>query len=105
MMNVLVRDKSKKRGLGLQIDDLYMIAPYWCRKAELLKDPKWLDRAIEESLPHYFDYLWDEEDKLMNPALVKKDKGTLRTLLGKGQRLVYHGDHGPAEFHSERPSR
>jgi hypothetical protein len=33
---VLVRRKSQGRGLGLQIDDLYMITPYWCRKAELL---------------------------------------------------------------------
>ena len=80
---VLVRDKSKKRGLGLQIDDLYMIAPYWCRKAELLKDPKWLDRAIEESL-HYFDYLWDEEDKLMNPLWLKKTKEPYGLYWGRG---------------------
>lgn len=30
---VLVRNKSKGRGLGLQIDDLYMIVHYWARKA------------------------------------------------------------------------
>ena len=80
---VLVRNKSKKRGLGLQIDDLYMIAPFWCRKAELLEDPKWLDRAIEESL-HYFDYLWDKEDKLMNPLWLQKRKGPFGLYWGRG---------------------
>ena len=71
---VLVRKKTKGRGLGVQIDDLYMLVPYWCRKAELLEDPKWLDRAIEESL-HYFDYLWDEEDKLMHPLWLQDYEG------------------------------
>jgi len=80
---VLVRKKTKGRGLGLQIDDLYMIAPYWCRKAELLNDPKWLDRAIEESL-HYFDYLWDEEDKLMHPLWLQKREGTYGLYWGRG---------------------
>lgn len=80
---VLVRKKSKNRGLGLQIDDLYMITPYWCRKAELLNDSKWLDRAIEESL-HYFDYLWDKEDKLMHPLWLKKRKGPYGLYWGRG---------------------
>ena len=80
---VLVRNKSKKRGLGLQIDDLYMMVPYWCRKAELLEDSKWLDRAIEESL-HYFDYLWDQEDKLMNPLWLQKRKGPYGLYWGRG---------------------
>ena len=80
---VLVRDKSKNRGLGLQIDDLYMIAPYWCRKAMLLEDSKWLDRAINESL-HYFDYLWDTEDKLMNPLWMQKRKGPYGLYWGRG---------------------
>ena len=80
---VLVRDKSKNRGLGLQIDDLYMIAPYWCRKALLLEDSKWLDRAIDESL-HYFDYLWDTEDKLMNPLWMQKRKGPYGLYWGRG---------------------
>ena len=80
---VLVRDKSKNRGLGLQIDDLYMIAPYWCRKALLLEDSKWLDRAIDESL-HYFDYLWDIEDKLMNPLWMQKRKGPYGLYWGRG---------------------
>ncbi|CAA6677643.1 MULTISPECIES: glycoside hydrolase family 105 protein [unclassified Lentimonas] len=61
----LVRDKRRSQlGLGLQIDDLYMITPYWCRKAALLNDPTWIDRAIDEALI-YFDYLWDEESQLM----------------------------------------
>lgn len=80
---VLVRDKSKGRGLGLQIDDLYMIAPYWCRKAQLLEDSKWLDRAIDESL-HYFDYLWDTEDKLMHPLWMQKRKGPYGLYWGRG---------------------
>jgi rhamnogalacturonyl hydrolase YesR len=80
---VLVRNKSKGRGLGLQIDDLYMIAPYWCRKAQLLEDSKWLDRAIDESL-HYFDYLWDTEDKLMHPLWMQKRKGPYGLYWGRG---------------------
>ena len=80
---VLVRNKSKKRGLGLQIDDLYMIAPYWCRKAKLLNDPKWLNRAIDESL-HYFDYLWDKKDKLMHPLWLQKRKGPYGLYWGRG---------------------
>ncbi|MBD0401738.1 glycoside hydrolase family 105 protein [Flammeovirga sp. EKP202] len=60
----LVRVKKPNLGLGLQIDDLYMIAPYWCRKAVLTNKVEWLDRAIEESL-HYYDYLWNEESELM----------------------------------------
>ena len=79
----LVRKKSKGRGLGLQIDDLYMIVPYWCRKAELLDDAKWLDRAIDESL-HYFDYLWDENDKLMHCLWLKKDQGPYGLYWGRG---------------------
>ncbi len=80
---VLVRKKSKSRGLGLQIDDLYMIAPYWCRKAKLPDDSKWLDRAIEESL-HYFDYLWDKDDKLMHPLWLQKRNGTYGLYWGRG---------------------
>ena len=80
---VLVRQKSKKRGLGLQIDDLYMIVPYWCRKAELLGDSKWLDRAIDESL-HYFDYLWDEDDKLMHCLWLAKNQATYGLYWGRG---------------------
>ena len=80
---VLVRKKSKGRGLGLQIDDLYMITPYWCRKAELLNNPKWLDKAIDESL-HYFEYLWDEEDKLMHPLWLAKDQAPYGLYWGRG---------------------
>jgi len=80
---LLVRKKSNGRGLGLQIDDLYMIAPYWCRKAELLNEPKWLDRAIDESL-HYFEYLWDEEDKLMHPLWLGKDQAPYGLYWGRG---------------------
>lgn len=80
---VLVRKKSGNRGLGLQIDDLYMITPYWCRKAELLKDPKWLDRAIEESLD-YFDYLWDKDDKLMHCLWLEENKAPYGLYWGRG---------------------
>ena len=38
---VLVRRKSQGRGLGLQIDDLYMITPYWCRK-------EWLAWVVDQ---------------------------------------------------------
>ena len=80
---VLVRNKTKGRGLGLQIDDLYMLTPYWCRKAELLEDSKWLDRAIDESL-HYFDYLWDEKDQLMHPLWLQQKQGSYGLYWGRG---------------------
>jgi len=80
---VLVRKKSQGRGMGLQIDDLYMISPYWCRKAELLNEPKWLDRAIDESL-HYFDYLSDEGDKLMHCLWLGRDQAPYGLYWGRG---------------------
>jgi len=80
---VLVRMKGGELGLGLQIDDLYMIAPYWCRKGELLKDSRWLDRAIDEAL-HYFDYLWDEEDRLMHCLWLRKNKAPYGLYWGRG---------------------
>ena len=83
MMVCLFVINQRSGGLGLQIDDLYMMVPYWCRKAELLEDSKWLDRAIEESL-HYFDYLWDHEDKLMNPLWLQKRKGPYGLYWGRG---------------------
>ena len=59
------------------------VVPYWCRKAELNEDPKWLDRAIEESL-HYFDYLWDEQDKLMHPLWLQENQDTYGLYWGRG---------------------
>ncbi|OVE75564.1 hypothetical protein BVX97_04035 [bacterium E08(2017)] len=79
----LVRKKSRNRGLGLQIDDLYMITPYWCRKAELLNDPKWLNRAIEESLL-YFDYLWNKNDKLMKCLWFQNNRAPYGLYWGRG---------------------
>lgn len=80
---VLVRKKSKKRGLGVQVDDLYMLVPYWVRKAELTKDPKYLEKAIDESL-HYFDYLWNEQTKLITPLWLLKDKAPYGLHWGRG---------------------
>lgn len=82
---VLVRNKNENGavGLGLQIDDLYMIVPYWARKSQLTGDPKWLDRAIDESL-HYFDYLWNPEDQLMKSLWLEEKQGTFGLYWGRG---------------------
>ena len=80
---VLVRNKSRGRGLGLQIDDLYMIVPYWARKAQLLGEPQWLERAIEESL-RYFDYLWDAEDRMMHCLWLQNEQGPYGLYWGRG---------------------
>lgn len=82
---VLVRNKNERSitGLGLQIDDLYMIVPYWARKSQLTKDPSHLDRAIDESL-HYFDYLWNEQDQLMKSLWLEEKQGTFGLYWGRG---------------------
>ena len=79
---VLVR-KKWKRSRGLQIDDLYMLTPYWCRKAELLDDDYWLDRAIEESIS-YHNYLWNDHDQLMKILWLEERKGTFGLYWGRG---------------------
>lgn len=79
----LVRRKTKKRGLGVQIDDLYMLVPYWCRKAVLTGDNQWLERAIDESL-RYHDYLWNEEDQLMKCLWLQKRNDTYGLYWGRG---------------------
>lgn len=79
----LVRMKSDSLGLGVQIDDLYMITPYWCRKGELLNDPKWLDRAIEEAL-RYHKFLWDEDDQLMHCLWLEQNKAPYGLYWGRG---------------------
>ena len=79
----LVRMKTKNRGLGVQIDDLYMLTPYWCRKAILTGDDQWLERAIEESL-RYHEYLWSEDDQLMKCLWLKKRNDTYGLYWGRG---------------------
>jgi unsaturated rhamnogalacturonyl hydrolase len=79
----LVRDKGPELGLGLQIDDLYMITPYWCRKAALLDDPTWIDRAVDEALI-YFDHLWDEESQLMYCLWLKDTQKPYGHFWGRG---------------------
>ncbi|MBD0401739.1 glycoside hydrolase family 105 protein [Flammeovirga sp. EKP202] len=79
----LVRKKDRNLGLGLQIDDLYMITPYWCRKAKLTGDDIWLNRAIDESL-HYHDYLWNNETQLMKCLWLQDRGGTYGHYWGRG---------------------
>lgn len=79
----LVRMKTQDRGLGVQIDDLYMLTPYWCRKAILTGDDQWLDRAIHESLS-YHDYLWNEEDQLMKCLWLLNRNDTYGLYWGRG---------------------
>lgn len=79
----LVRMKTKNRGLGVQIDDLYMLTPYWCRKAILTGDDQWLNRAIDESL-QYHTYLWNEEDQLMKCLWLKDIGKTYGHYWGRG---------------------
>lgn len=79
----LVRNKGRHLGLGLQIDDLYMITPYWCRKAKLIKDPRWLDRAIDEALA-YYDHLWDDKNQLMYCLWLKNTKKPYGHFWGRG---------------------
>jgi rhamnogalacturonyl hydrolase YesR len=79
----LVRNKSNLKSLGVQIDDIYMLSPYWCRKAKLLDDTYWLDRAIEESL-RYHEYFWNEKDQLMKCLWLNKTKSTYGHYWGRG---------------------
>lgn len=79
----LVRMKTKGRGLGVQIDDLYMLTPYWCRKAILTGDDSWLERAIDESLS-YHEYLWNENDQLMKCLWLLNRNDTYGLYWGRG---------------------
>jgi rhamnogalacturonyl hydrolase YesR len=79
----LVRMKTNDRGLGVQIDDLYMLTPYWCRKAILTGDNQWLELAIEESL-RYHDYLWNEDDQLMKCLWLLDRNDTYGLYWGRG---------------------
>jgi hypothetical protein len=55
----------------LQIDDAYMVIPYWARKAKTFGEPEHLERAIKETLS-YHKHLWNEEDRLMHCMWVAK---------------------------------
>ena len=61
----LARYKPHWKSKGIQIDDLYMISPYWVRKSNQSGDTKYLEKAIEETLS-YYKHLWNPETKLLH---------------------------------------
>jgi len=68
---------------GLQIDDLYMVAPYWVRLARLKDDTRFYDRAVDEAL-RYHDYLWNAQDRLHRCLWVEKLQRPAGLYWGRG---------------------
>ena len=68
---------------GLQIDDLYMVAPYWVRLGKLTGERRPLDRAVDEAL-RYFDYLWNPRDRLLHCLWLEKTRRPAAHYWGRG---------------------
>lgn len=66
-----VRYKRRWKSKGVQIDDLYMLVPYWVRKSKQSGDTQYLEKAIEETLS-YYKYLWNPQTKLMHCLWLEK---------------------------------
>ncbi|MEM9400359.1 MAG: glycoside hydrolase family 88 protein [Verrucomicrobiota bacterium] len=79
----LARNKGKWKSNCIQIDDLYMVTPYWVRKAQLTDELKYLEMAIKEALS-YFKHLWNPESKLMHCLWVDKTQTAIIPHWGRG---------------------
>ncbi len=77
------RKRAPWDSLGLQIDDLYMVVPYWVRMAQLTGDPRLYDRAADEAL-RYHRYLWNEKDRLHRCLWVEKLQRPAALYWGRG---------------------
>ncbi len=73
----LARYKRQWDCIGIQIDDLYMISPYWVRLSRQLGKADYLEKAIEETLS-YYKHLWNPETKLLH-CLWLEEKPEVRT--------------------------
>jgi len=67
----LARYKKRWKSNGIQIDDLYMISPYWVRKSRNNGKTEYLEKAIEETL-NYYKYLWNPDTKLLHCLWLEK---------------------------------
>ena len=85
----LTRYKRQKqwKSKGVQIDDLYMLVPYWVRKSKHSGNPEYLERAIEETLS-YYKYLWNPQTKLMHCLWLEK----------KPEAKIHHWGRGNGWF-------
>jgi len=61
----LARYKRQWDCIGVQIDDLYMVSPYWVRLSRQPGKADYLEKAIEETLS-YRKHLWNPETKLLH---------------------------------------
>ncbi|EDM25900.1 hypothetical protein LNTAR_07654 [Lentisphaera araneosa HTCC2155] len=67
----LARYRPEWKSKAIQIDDLYMVTPYWARKSVDHDEAKYLDLAIEETLS-YYKHLWNAETKLFHCLWLEK---------------------------------
>ncbi|WDE97293.1 glycoside hydrolase family 88 protein [Lentisphaera profundi] len=81
------RYKPRWKSKGVQIDDLYMLVPYWVRKSKQSGNPKYLEKAIEETL-NYNKYLWNPQTKLMHCLWLEK----------KPEAKIHHWGRGNGWF-------
>ena len=65
------RHKKQWKSKGVQIDDLYMLVPYWVRKSVQSGSPEYLEKAVAETLS-YYKYLWNSDTKLMHCLWLEK---------------------------------
>lgn len=82
-----VRYKRRWKSNGVQIDDLYMLVPYWVRKSKQSGNPEYLEKAIVETLS-YYKYLWNPQTKLMHCLWLEK----------KPEAKIHHWGRGNGWF-------
>lgn len=101
------RKRAPWDSLGIQIDDLYMMVPYWVRLARLTGDSRYYDRAVDEA-SRYHHYLWNEKDRLHRCLWVEKLQRPAALYWGRGNGWYVMAmtdllQHLPAE-HPKRPN-
>ena len=79
----LARIKGHWQSNGVQIDDLYMISPYWVRKSKQSGNTEYLEKAIEETLS-YYKHLWNPETKLLHCLWLEKKPNVKIPHWGRG---------------------
>ncbi|MCJ8209006.1 glycoside hydrolase family 88 protein [Mucilaginibacter sp. RS28] len=81
---MFVRQKGGKyRTRAVQIDDIYMLSPYWVRMWQSTKDVQYLDKAISETY-NYFNYLWDDKSQLMHCLWLENTQKPASHFWGRG---------------------
>ncbi|WP_304064412.1 glycoside hydrolase family 88/105 protein [Pedobacter glucosidilyticus] len=68
---------------AVQIDDIYMVSPFWVRMWKLTNKEAYLEKAISETLK-YDEYLWDNKNELMHCLWLESTQKTAAHFWGRG---------------------